>query len=423
MPFSFKETDADGLTAYVADPERAARVAGIGGRARPAAAHAARRAPDRGHARRPTRPSTPGSATPSAWTPRRPSSGCCAAMQGQGYDLGPFDGPGRAARRRRPGRRRADPRADRRRRAGRGLADRRAAGRQPGADPGRRRTARWLRHAARPSCATRGASTGARRPARCSSTARTRRRHRVRRAAGRQRRGAGPAAARLRGEPDRDLPRPGPAALAPLPGRLPVAASRSSARTPSSTSASTATWSGCRARTSACRRPAARTPRSATCRWSTRSWSTTRARAPRPSAGRTPRSSTTWCRRWPAPSPTATSPGWSSCSTSTRTSRRWTRPSCPPSARRSGRCIQAAKLDHDLGLAERPDDDEFDEFVLHVDGWLCEIKDVPDPRRAARARRPAGRARTGSTWCWRCCGPGRSGAARWRCPGCARRSG
>src|SRR3954451_35683 len=37
--------------------------------------------------------------------------------------------------------------------------------------------------------------------------------------------------------------------------------------------------------------------------------------------------------------------------------------------------IQAAKLDHDLGLAERPEDDHFDEMVLHVDGWLCEIKD------------------------------------------------
>ena len=38
--------------------------------------------------------------------------------------------------------------------------------------------------------------------------------------------------------------------------------------------------------------------------------------------------------------------------------------------------IQAAKLDHDLGLADRPHDAEFDEFILHVDGWLCEIKDV-----------------------------------------------
>ena len=38
--------------------------------------------------------------------------------------------------------------------------------------------------------------------------------------------------------------------------------------------------------------------------------------------------------------------------------------------------IKAAQLDHDLGLAERPDDEGFDEFVLHVDGWLCEIKDA-----------------------------------------------
>jgi cobaltochelatase CobN len=38
--------------------------------------------------------------------------------------------------------------------------------------------------------------------------------------------------------------------------------------------------------------------------------------------------------------------------------------------------IQAAKLDHDLGLEDRPHDAEFDEFLLHVDGWLCEIKDA-----------------------------------------------
>ena len=38
--------------------------------------------------------------------------------------------------------------------------------------------------------------------------------------------------------------------------------------------------------------------------------------------------------------------------------------------------IQAAKLDHDLGLADRPEDDGFDDFLLHVDGWLCEVKDA-----------------------------------------------
>ncbi|MFJ6986300.1 MULTISPECIES: cobaltochelatase subunit CobN [unclassified Streptomyces] len=38
--------------------------------------------------------------------------------------------------------------------------------------------------------------------------------------------------------------------------------------------------------------------------------------------------------------------------------------------------IQAARLDHDLGLEDRPDDDGFDDFLLHVDGWLCEVKDA-----------------------------------------------
>ncbi|WP_327102974.1 cobaltochelatase subunit CobN [Nonomuraea glycinis] len=38
--------------------------------------------------------------------------------------------------------------------------------------------------------------------------------------------------------------------------------------------------------------------------------------------------------------------------------------------------IQAARLDHDLGLDDRPHDSEFDDFILHVDGWLCEVKDA-----------------------------------------------
>ncbi|WP_433168642.1 cobaltochelatase subunit CobN [Kribbella sp. CA-247076] len=38
--------------------------------------------------------------------------------------------------------------------------------------------------------------------------------------------------------------------------------------------------------------------------------------------------------------------------------------------------IQAAQLHHDLHTAEKPADDDFDEFVLHLDGYLCEIKDV-----------------------------------------------
>lgn len=38
--------------------------------------------------------------------------------------------------------------------------------------------------------------------------------------------------------------------------------------------------------------------------------------------------------------------------------------------------IQAARLDHDLGIEDRPHDAEFDDFLLHIDGWLCEVKDV-----------------------------------------------
>ncbi|MEU4251470.1 cobaltochelatase subunit CobN [Amycolatopsis sp. NPDC026612] len=38
--------------------------------------------------------------------------------------------------------------------------------------------------------------------------------------------------------------------------------------------------------------------------------------------------------------------------------------------------IQAAKLDHDLGIEARPHDAEFDDFLLHIDGWLCEVKDA-----------------------------------------------
>ena len=38
--------------------------------------------------------------------------------------------------------------------------------------------------------------------------------------------------------------------------------------------------------------------------------------------------------------------------------------------------MRAAEMDRDLGLDERPGDDSFDDMLLHVDGWLCEIKDV-----------------------------------------------
>jgi cobaltochelatase CobN len=38
--------------------------------------------------------------------------------------------------------------------------------------------------------------------------------------------------------------------------------------------------------------------------------------------------------------------------------------------------MHAAEMHRDLGLDERPEDEEFDDFILHVDGWLCEIKDA-----------------------------------------------
>jgi cobaltochelatase CobN len=38
--------------------------------------------------------------------------------------------------------------------------------------------------------------------------------------------------------------------------------------------------------------------------------------------------------------------------------------------------ITAAQLHHDLHVSETPSDDEFDDFLLHVDGYLCEVKDV-----------------------------------------------
>jgi cobaltochelatase CobN len=38
--------------------------------------------------------------------------------------------------------------------------------------------------------------------------------------------------------------------------------------------------------------------------------------------------------------------------------------------------LRAAEMHRDLGLDERPEDAEFDDFLLHVDGWLCEIKDA-----------------------------------------------
>ena len=86
--------------------------------------------------------------------------------------------------------------------------------------------------------------------------------------------------------------------------------------------------------------------------------------------------------------------------------------------------IQAARLDHDLGLDARPHDDEFDDFVLHVDGWLCEVKDaqIRDGLHVlgvAPSRTGAGRPGAGDA-----AGPPDL-VRRWRarCRACGRRSG
>jgi cobaltochelatase CobN len=56
--------------------------------------------------------------------------------------------------------------------------------------------------------------------------------------------------------------------------------------------------------------------------------------------------------------------------------------------------VQAAQLHHDLHQTDVPGDDMFDEFVLHVDGYLCEIKDslIRDGLHVLGAA-PAGAAR------------------------------
>lgn len=38
--------------------------------------------------------------------------------------------------------------------------------------------------------------------------------------------------------------------------------------------------------------------------------------------------------------------------------------------------LTAARMDRELGWEQRPDEEVFDDMLMHVDGWLCEIKDV-----------------------------------------------
>ena len=278
VPFSFKETGPDGVPVYAADPERAARVAGI------AVAHARLRhipAADRRLAIMLSSYPTKHARIGNAVGLDTPASAVILlqALREAGYDLGegfPDDGDTLIHRLIEAGAQDTEWLTDAQLAAATlrvPLAEYRQwfAGLPPalqGADPGA------LGRAARPAL---------HRP----------RRHRAGRAAVRERDRDDPAAARVRREPGGHLPRPRPAALAPLPGRLPLAGSRLRARTRSCTWASTARWNGCPARAWACPRTARPTRCSGTCRWSTRSSSTTPARAPRPSGAGTPPSSTT----------------------------------------------------------------------------------------------------------------------------------
>ena len=77
--------------------------------------------------------------------------------------------------------------------------------------------------------------------------------------------------------------------------------------------------------------------------------------------------------------------------------------------------ISAAQLHHDLHVDAVPAAEDFDDFVLHVDGYLCEIKDAvirdglhilgSAPAGEQRVDHGAGRARA----------PRRSGAGGARC--------
>ncbi|MEO9223032.1 MAG: cobaltochelatase subunit CobN, partial [Mycobacteriaceae bacterium] len=70
--------------------------------------------------------------------------------------------------------------------------------------------------------------------------------------------------------------------------------------------------------------------------------------------------------------------------------------------------MHAAEMHRDLGLEARPGDEEFDEFILHVDGWLCEIKDAQirdglhilgaAPQGAARVNLVLAILRAGQVW-------------------------
>ena len=172
------------------------------------------------------------------------------------------------------------------------------------------------------------------------------------------------------------------------------------APTPSCTSASTARSSGCRARRSRCpaqllarRRPGRRA-------------------ALLPVRGERPGEGTQAKRRAHAvvidhllPPMTRADTyddlaGSSSCSTRTLQCQRSTRRSCRPSRDQVWDLLVDAAIHRDLDLGDAPpDDDDFDDVILHVDGYLCASR---TPRSAAASTCSAGtrRRRRSSTSCW-----------------------
>ena len=191
-----------------------------------------------------------------------------------------------------------------------------------------------------------------------------------------------PAAARLRGRPDRHVPRPRPAAAPPLPRLLPLAATPATtaagAPTPSSTSASTARSSGCRARRWPCR-PAC-FPDAAL------------GDVPLfyPFVVNDPGEGTQAKRRAHAVIvdhlPAAADPGRHlRRPRPPRAAARRLRPgrgagpgqAAGASGPRCGTCSSTAEIHRDLDLGDAPpDDDVFDDMILHVDGYLCALKDA-----------------------------------------------
>ena len=267
------------------------------------------------------------------------------------------------------------------------------AGRRRG---GRRRLRRLVRRAPETVAGQRGRALG--RTARLGL--RPRRRHPPGRSRPRPRAGHGPAAPRLRREPDRRLPLPRPAADPPLPGRPTAGWTGRGAPTPSSTSASTATWNGCPARGSASRRPAGPMPPSATCPSSTPSWSTI------------PGEGTQAKRRAHAViidhlvPPMTRAEVYDDLARLERLLDEYYQvstldPAKLPALRAQiWELCERAALDHDLAAGAAPGDDDFDDFLLHLDGYLCELKDAQirgglhtlgRPARRRRRDRPPGR--------------------------------